>query len=519
MPQSRLTRIGGILLPTLIGAIIALSTLEHALYVGTAQNFPRDLNLAYRPLPVLYDQLDHGFWMPALHSALQPGGWYNGLIAAWLHLTGPSGIAFSAMAVPWFSLLLVSVARLGWRWGGPTTALAATALVAQLPVLLLSSRLGWIHMPEAALVTAAAAAWAGDRELTSRRNVLGIAIAGALAIMLRPSGALWFTLLGAAGLVATWGARPRALGIVLGSWTLAALVPAPIFADYVKGKLGVAERYGEDVPGLAAQLLDHLHGAGIVLIGLGLGSLAFEALRRAPGLSPHDRADCPIAPPARRFVRLVLASWVLAALAMYAVIRCGIDNFPLFYVGLALMAAAGLSGGQAGPWLSALVTLVWLQDTALRVYQDLTHHPDLPSTRVVALLDATCPDRSVRHRCVVIVDGGLFVPRSEEPGGLELFLMQEAAVDLMDIRQRRATGMRPDAVATWACGPDLAARPGSTGALAARWALTPAFEDIIDGCRFSWLTPAGALAAPDRAEASAVPRPDGTGSGPSSVVP
>ncbi len=461
----------------LMAIVLAGSTIEHGLHVGTAQHFPRDLNLAYRPLPVLYDQLGHGFWMPALHTLQQPGGWYNALLALWLHATGPSGIAFSAMGVPWFSLLLIGVARLAWQWRGATTAVAATALVAQLPVLILSSRLGWIHVPEATLVVLAAGVWASDPRLTRPANALWIGIAGALAITLRPSGVLWFLLLGASGGVAGWragGVRPRAIGMVLGSWVLAALVPAPIFANYVHGKLGVAERYAGVVPGLGAQLLDQLHVSGIVLVGLGIASLA---LHRRDSSGP--RGGDPLH-------RLILAGWVLASLAMYAVVHCGLDNFPLFYVGLSMIAAAGLSRGRSGPWLTALVVLAWALGTAGRAYEELTVHPELPSTRVHALLDATCPHRDAKHRCIVVADGGLFVPHSEEPGGLELFLMQEPGVDLYSVGQRRAEGLRPDGLATWQCG----AQPASpaTDALVSRWGLSPSFEAPVEGCEFRWFT-------------------------------
>ena len=118
----------------LVALVVVGSCAEHAAFVFLANAFPRDLNLAYRSLPIAYAHIARGDLHALAWRCVEPGGWYNVAIAAWLHVVGRSGPAFSAVAIVSVALLLVSVAGLARRWFGGWAAVATVALLAQLPV-------------------------------------------------------------------------------------------------------------------------------------------------------------------------------------------------------------------------------------------------------------------------------------------------------------------------------------------------------------------------------------------------
>lgn len=476
--------------------VIVAGCAEHTLYAVSGQSFPRDLNLAYKPLPILYDQLDHGFWTAVGHTLMQPGGWYNGLLAAWLHLVGPSGVGFELFMVPWFGLLLLACALLTHAWRDDVAALAATSIVAQMPVLLLSSRLGWVHIPEAAMVLLAAWALTVDGGLWRWRTVALLAAVGILVITLRPSGLLWMGTVAALGVAihASGGSRAKKEartrhsllrpGIVALAWGVAAAVPLPLLRGYTSGKIGLHDRYASAVPPLLPQVLDHL---GVFLlacaaISTGLGLVA--VLARTAGSAPRPKLD---------LMFVTLASWISGSLVMYVVVRCGLDNFPLMYVAIAI----AVGSGPGHPLLALVPFASWLVVTSTRTLDELGPGPPLPSSRITELLDATCPERGPRRRCVIVTDQGLFVPRSEEPGELELFLLREVDVVLLTVHQRQAMVVKPAALASWSCGAaeDAIWRQRSPRgdqereAIITRWALSASEKMNVEGCTFTWSTP------------------------------
>lgn len=485
--------------------VIVAGCAEHTLYAVSGQSFPRDLNLAYRPLPIAYDQLGNGFWAALGHTLVQPGGWYNGLLASWLHLVGPSGVCFELFMVPWFGLLLLATALLTRAWRDDVTALAATSIVAQMPVLLLSSRLGWVHIPETALVLLATWVLTVDGAISRWSTSILLGIAGFLVITLRPSGLLWMGIVGAVGALSAISAALRRRrqdnapsggpttplrvlrpALVAAFWGVAALVPLPLLRGYTAGKLGLHDRYANAVPPLLPQLVDHLGGflliCAVMSVVLGLGRAVVSGKGKGPATSQFGMVG-------------TLTLWAVASLLMYAVVRCGLDNFPLLYVGTAIAVGAALR--FAHPVVALVPVAGWLVLAGARTLEELGPSPPLPSSRVTALLDATCPDRGPKQRCVVVTDQGLFTPRSEEPGELELFLMRESSVVLLTVHQRQAMVLKPAALATWSCGAaqDAIWRQRSPrgeqerDAIIARWALTATTKLGAEGCTFSWWTP------------------------------
>lgn len=483
---------------------------EHAIYALTGQGFPRDLNLAYEALPVIYEQVGHRALTGAHYALGQEGGWYNLALAAWLHVLRPSGASFQLFAVPWFGLLLTATALLSRAWFGPAAALATTSIVAQMPILLLSSRLGWIHMPETALVVLATWAVSTDSGLAKTRTIVIVALTGALAITLRPSGILWMGVLGVLGTAGATrhaggaggatgrdeperGARPvGALVAIASAWALALTVPYPEFRSYVLGKLDLHDRYSLAVPALLPQLKEQFGWFLLGCVALGAANVAASLLawrRWSPSLRTAT-----------------LTAWFGGSLVMYAIVRCGMDNFPLFYVAVALIAGAGLAQPPpfmpTGPFRKIAVLLPvagWFWVTGGHALDEATGpRPVLPSTRLTALLDETCPNRRPQRRCVLLTDQGLTAPRSEEPGQLELFLMGERFVALRTVYQPEALTMKPAALASWSCGADDALwrqrRPEGDPqrqAVITRWGLAPLRTFEVDGCTFTWLTRGG----------------------------
>jgi hypothetical protein len=201
-----------------------------------------------------------------------------------------------------------------------------------------------------------------------------------------------------------------------------------------------------------------------------------------------------------------LVAWGLAPLGLFAAFHTGLDNFPLFFVAFALVAGLGLG---RWPALAMVAVVAWAGTTAARARDDLGPPVDLPSRRVTALLDATCPSRRAGAECVVAVDQGLFFPGSEEPGMLELFLLREDAVRIVPLHdRRRLMAAKPAALATWHCEgmTDGRARgderfPGIAAAredVIARQGLAEAWSGTAEECRFAWLTPGGTVAKPER---------------------
>ena len=355
-------------LPVALGAaLIAVSCAEYALSIAMQRSFPRDLNLAYMPLGLMYRQLAEHTVRPLLQGISQPGGWFNGAVVLWLQIFGRSAVAFNAWGLLWYALLLTSVFGLGRRWFGAWAGLGAVALVAQMPVLVQSARGAWIHIPEAALMVLGAWGLAADPRLARWRTVGVLGICGALAMALRASGVFWTGLLWICVLWGAIGGRVRgrdgapagSVGIPLRAmvlrllvlcvmWGLALGVPFPQLARYLGSKMEVRERYAGGVRFIGAQLWTDLQPVACVLLVLGL----FLVFRRG---TKDDSISGSAGVGPRRFL---LAAWVVGGVVAWATFRAGIDNFPLFFVSLALVAGRGLASVQRR-WPMALVGLGW----------------------------------------------------------------------------------------------------------------------------------------------------------------
>lgn len=495
---------------------------------------PGDLGMYYAGVPHAFDLLmgntpgTLGEW---LHTIGQPTGWYHLLLAGLLALFGRNQDTFALPGVLWVLLLLVAVARLGRRVGGEGGALAAVALSAAMPGVVLSGRTGWIHVPEAALVLSALAAFAADPELSRRRTALALAGLGGLTLALRPSGLVWVGSLAALLALQALRARragaplpPRALlGVGVG-WALGLATLVPALPRYLELKGLARARYEALLPELGLQVQMLLGALPGLLSALGLlGWLILLVRRRADeeglALGAAERAALGLA-----------AGWLALAGVLWIFFQSGLDNFTLVCPALALLAAA--SGARLLPRLGPALAVIaflpswglqWVdpppQGSPLRHIPGLREIPIDPhvlsafrplegfgEAEIRALVDATCGEESPPQRCTVVADQGLFAPFGEEPGYLELFLSGETRVRLFTLRDERLPmSQRVEALSEFHCGDrDLHWRarwPRSLQnleELMSRAKLEPVWsQQVGPGCTFLWLTPKGYVAHPE----------------------
>ncbi|MCB9765882.1 MAG: hypothetical protein H6739_39275 [Alphaproteobacteria bacterium] len=483
-------------------AVILGVGLSHLCFILLDQRLPRDLGLYYKELPALFEALQAGR-LP-MEAMTRPGGWLNLLTAVTLFVAGRSGEVFRLLDLGWLLLLLGATAGVARRVAGPRAALLATAMTASAPMVYVSARMAWIHVPEAALSLGLLYLML---QPPTRMGAAAMTLCGALVISLRPSGVMWLAPL-VAFIVAQSFLRQRPLrGVfpMLLAWGLSLLVPLSQLRPYLQAKLDARPRYAALLPGLGDQLLSGFGVWVLPLIALGV-----------VGLLSRDRARLggPLA--------AVLGAWIALPLLAWAVSQAGVDNFTAMVPAAALLAGVGLAARF--PWMTVPILLVlaslhawpWVPPEVLERARGLRRIPGMPQVmsqphvlnyrraftgdeaRVqLALIDAACATRM----CFVVVDGGLFFPHAEDPGRLELFLAGYDHVLLHNPRREPPRRLPPDAIARWTCEarperPELPAPGGGPMEQHTR-GLTPVWSGWLDWCRLDWYVPDGVLEDPD----------------------
>lgn len=470
---------------------------------------PRDPGLYHRELPQLHAALVEGRTGELLSALGRPAGWYNDLLAlfAWVH--GRDALVLQLPMLLWVSLLLLATARAGRRLGGAATATAAVALVATMPMIVVLGRMPWIHVPEAALLMVVLATLAGDPVLARGRSLALVGLCGLLAITLRESGAPWLL-----ALLLPWawpGAprpRPRRL-LALGlPWLLALAVPARGLALYLHAKLGARERYAEVVPPIIDQLAAWIGPVTVILGVVGLVGLAWRRPRDPRLLGP--------------------LAWLVGGFVLWALFRSGIENFGVMAPALGLLAGLGLA--RLRPWLPAVAVAgfvpFFLQPLLpFSLLAPLLSLPGMPMvvqpphprnfsrpwdgvgpTELKALLAASCPSGGPRG-CEIIIDQGLLEPFTEDPGGLEMFLLGIDGLSTLSLRDtaRLDTLRSPAALIEFDCpdGDDAWRQRYPNGAqllgeAMQQWRFAPVWEaEVWPRCTLMWMTPKGKVLAPE----------------------
>ncbi len=496
----------------------------HLRFLLVDQRLPRDLGNFYDLVPSFWNLLNDGLvrWGPQGRPAPWDSGvWYQGALALWLSLTGPGAIPFRLVDLGWMALNLLLVglaaaalvrARGGDR-GEQRAALAIAVLLAGgSRVMTIVPRMSWLHVVEVGLVFLAAVPWLRDPRL--RRGAPLVALAGALALLLRSSGLPWVLPLGVAIVIGVGGERPdgKRLGLIALSWLLAALPSLIKLADYLGPKIKARERYARNVGQIQDQVMSLLGPLlpALLIIGL-LGLLALARGRKGR----EGAAAFPWIPV------LLLLAWGAGSFLLWALFRAGLDNFLVGFAALFALAGAGwarwprvgLALALPSWLLIAAAQLLpepaptsWWAGAMMRIH--LPMHPGLRDTMLPytnwgrvhmgQLLDATCPPQG---RCVVSVDQGWLVPYSEDAGNLEVFLMNRQQVDLFNLSSPGAeTGIvASHALLHYECGrgdqmwreryPKSLSRVHATvNALQMRLAW---MHDMGEDCIVQWWTPGG----------------------------
>ncbi len=402
--------------------IIAVLLIVVALGV-TGQFFAVDA----RPAPDLghYYAAIPAMWAGDLSGITEVGGLYSAMLAGVLTVVR-SQAAFEAVSVGWMALLVLS----GWRIArreGAGAGLAGLALLCAMPIIHTIARCHWIHFPETAALLGGMWAWSADPTLERRRTGLALALAVGFVMVTRPTG-LIFGLPLLAG--AAWRAPLRkmavpALGVLLGGAVL-----APGLVEYISGKLDVRTVYAATVAPLSVSLLQATFLTPAALAGVGL-------LVRLRTLEP---------------VAAVLWIWMLLGIIGSGFFHVGVDNFPLMFVSLALLAAPGLArlsawsrgavGGLAAavavaamispllqpqrvepliPWLGPSITSFQPRDYLRPQGRALT------VAGLASMLAEVCPTHD--GTCTVLTPTGIFNHNREDDAALALFL---AGVDDVD---------------------------------------------------------------------------------------
>ncbi len=317
-------------LPDLLSAALWVGALGVLwFFFRVDQRPPMDLGHYFSALPDAWRawaDLDPG---ALLGISLHPGGIYNLIIALLCHLLGRDPGLMEALEFLWLGLLLLSAWGVARRLGGAWTGLAGLALTAALPVVHSGARSHWIHLPEASLLLAALALWLWDTRLERRVHRVGLLTCLALAFCLRPTALLF----GGPLLLLVWfTARPRAW-ITPALSLLATVTLLPSLPDYIGGKTMIREVYEDLVAPLGPSLVEQAFVLPGMLILLGL--LALPVVAR---------------PVLRRPGAWLLGYWTVLGLGLCVAFNVGPDNFPLLFVGAALLAGQALSLPGAGSW-------------------------------------------------------------------------------------------------------------------------------------------------------------------------
>lgn len=492
--------------------LVVVTVLAHLRFQWADTRPPLDLNLAHEALPAVYDGLGANPAYGVLEGLRGVGGWYNLLLAACMRVTGPDPWVMRGFETAWLLLVLLASAGLARARWGPAVAWVPVAVLGSSTSFLTAVRTGWVHVPELALLLVAAILALRDPALRRGGTTAGLAVAGGLAIALRPSGIIWMGLL--LPFLLPLGVdrvererRLASLATILLAWGVGLAASLPQLGSYVLQKVTQQERYAFMLaPG---QLWGQVRtGVPLLVLPLLVVCIARLPWRRPGAWDP--------------LVRLALA-WLGVPFVLFVGFRAGLDNFPGWIVAGGLLVAWGArslprwvvavpllawAGMQAGQWIPPGLpgrAPAWMGSIA-RTFQPgpdnfLVPWTDLGPAQVVPLLESACGAVADGEPCRIAVDHHLFFPIGEEPGRLPLFLLGLDDVELLGVYEEvgEAAEVPVAALASFTCDhaeaewtqrhPEIPAR---REALVLAQGLVPAWTaDLGGGCRYVWLVPAG----------------------------
>jgi hypothetical protein len=502
--------------------VCALVVAAHGRFAAVDGRPPVDLNRCYQAVPELYSLLEGPSDLPtAIARAARLGtGAYDLVLAGTMRLAGRSVHVMHGFNLLWVATVL----GCGWltarRLFGAPAGLGAVVVLANAAGVVVMGRVGWIHVPELALLSVVLAALVHDPGLTRWRTAAVVALAGACAATVRPSAVIWLSTLAPLILWSIRGAPSLArqglrLGLVGALWSLGLIPTALELPTYLDRKVSMRDRYADiaDSPALYHQLTGTLC-LPVGWLSIAVGGLALAGVVVALVRARRGRL---------RFV-LLLGAWLTVPLAMQLYFVTGPEDFPVLVLAAAVLGAGGLTRLHR---LAVIVPLVlwipvyaaqWIQAPAPTAeaaeaprggpFADKANPVDhyrpfraLHFRQILEHVDLACgQDR--RKRCKVETYHGLFHPVGEATGEFGLFLTGRENVEIVPLWSHMAAGHRrppPDGYARYTCAdlephwderfPGLAEREATRlrdAPLQTRWDLL-----LPGGCRFTWMTPFG----------------------------
>jgi len=385
---------------------------------------PQDPNAVLTQTGPAFRALTRGDLLGWLAPLTESGGWQEVTFAAAGALTGRATVVWRLYFIGWFVVATLSLARAATAVH-PRAALPTVAVFLGYPLLVEQVRLGWLHLPELALLNVVLAELLRDDRGRAGRVVAAVALLGCL----RGSALVWG---GAAAVLAAsswWPERTRrrrglvalALAVLAGLLVTGREIPS-----YALGKVESASRYG---------FLGG--GAAFVEIVRSLGPLLTPVLAVGLGASwaawPSER---------RRAWGIVLGLGVAVPLVSATVLSAPVTNTPILLSALALLVGVGFAEWPRAATAAILATWLPLRPLQLVPSDRLPNPPPfslatngwvrddpvnhlrpwrydlVPSAR--AAIEACLATRPV---CVVMAETGLLHPGPEEPGIFPLWFM------------------------------------------------------------------------------------------------
>jgi hypothetical protein len=398
------------------------------------------MGLYFQDLPQLY----RAWWGQApsaliAETLVVSGGWLQVLISGFLAVVGRGGPAFRVFDLIATTAVIVLIGAVTTHAAGRRAGLIATLLAAITPMIIVTGRSSWIHIPELALLLGSVLAWIRDPHLRSWRTVGLLVVLGGLCLTLRPSGLVWMGSL-VPFIVIKARSQPKQVASVLLGWALVLPIALSDFGEYLQAKGFAKARYARSVPELSHQLSAQL---GPILLMIALLGLSCAVSRKSGRLG------------------LLSLAWVLLSILLYGHFRAGLNNFTPMAAGLCILSAVGLSH-RLGAWGGRLALAAFVFSYALQWLPppdpegpkkgqllSLTR-PSAPGNfaipytgfeaeLVASLVRSSCPDPDAP--CIIVADQGLFHPFSEDPSGqLERFLARLDSTAVIDLSQ---PGMQP----------------------------------------------------------------------------
>ena len=378
-----------------------------------------DLGRYHQNIPdwIMYFQ---GLPSPPLSALLfQMGGWLNGLLSLGIHL----GLDISIV----FCLYAVLSSGLFW-YGVRKHPSAAVWLLLIQPIWHVGWRMNWVHALETSLFLIVLS------KLDKPTPSFGTFLLSILLVWLRPTATIWLSIL----VLYKWYQYRRwnhTLSVLCVGMVCGALCISSDWQLYIKGKT-LLSRVDLDWWEMVSR-----HGYALPFAAMFL--LAIMAIKNH-AVEHH-----------------LSMIWIMVSVLLVHLFGVGIDNFPLFFVGIALMAGSTLSTLSTFSWttmsLKNLKMTIWLPVTSvltlifpllpiqhnigLLLHRDLIVETSFNFIRPVrslkegmqieqlkAVLQTVCTNR--KKHCLVVSAGGIAHPHRESLGRLAVFTPELSHVRL-----------------------------------------------------------------------------------------